>query len=112
MRHQISLKQEEELKKALDAIHIDLEDGPNGDKLVILNGEDVSEEIRQMHVSDFVSEVSAVPLVRETLLVQQRALGDRRNVVMDGRDIGTRVFPKANLKIFMTADPLVRAQRR
>src|SRR5690606_26791021 len=79
---------------------------------IFLNNEDVSEEIRQMHVSDYVSEVSAVKAVRSAMVSQQQKLGQRRNIVMDGRDIGTTVFPEADLKVFMTADPKVRAERR
>src|SRR5690606_17618365 len=92
-------------------IHIDMQ-YLDGRVVVLLNGEDVSEEIRQMHVSEMVSEVSALKQVRTAMVAQQQSLGKRRNLVMDGRDIGTQVFPQADLKLFMTADPLVRAKRR
>lgn len=96
---------------ALDNIHIDFI--PNTEKTqILLNGEDVSDEIRQMEVSEMVSEVSAIKEVRKAMVAQQQQLGARRNIVMDGRDIGTTVFPDADLKIFMTADPLIRANRR
>lgn len=79
---------------------------------ILLNGEDVSEEIRLMHVSNMVSEVSAIKEVRTAMVAQQQQLGKTKHIVMDGRDIGTTVFPDANLKIFMTASPSVRAERR
>ena len=79
---------------------------------VILNGEDVEREIRTMKVSGLVSKVSAIKEVREKMVALQRQMGKRKAVVMDGRDIGTHVFPKAELKLFMIADPDVRAKRR
>lgn len=78
----------------------------------LLNGIDIEEEIRSMEVSNMVSPVSAISIVREFLVDQQRLIGKNKGVVMDGRDIGTVVFPDAELKIFMTAKPEVRAQRR
>ena len=77
-----------------------------------LNGEDVEGEIRSMHVSGFVSRIAAIPEVRSYLVALQQEMGRRKGVVMDGRDIGTVVFPDAELKIFMTADAEIRAQRR
>ncbi len=77
-----------------------------------LNGEDVSVEIRGMAVSNAVSKVASISKIRTFLVVQQRILGTRQNIVMDGRDIGTVVFPNADLKLFLTADPNIRAQRR
>lgn len=77
-----------------------------------LNGENVEKEIRQMEVSRFVSRVAAVPQVREILVAQQQEMGKEKGIVMDGRDIGTVVFPDAELKIFMTASAEERAQRR
>jgi len=79
---------------------------------VFLNGEDVEREIRTMEVSDLVSKVSAIREVREKMVAAQRKMGKRKGVVLDGRDIGTHVFPKAELKLFMIADPDVRAKRR
>lgn len=79
---------------------------------VYLNGENVEKEIRTLEVSSFVSQVAAVPEVRTFLVKKQRKLGEDKGVVMDGRDIGTVVFPNAELKIFMTASEQVRAQRR
>lgn len=77
-----------------------------------LNGELVENEIRGMEVSSHVSPIAAVPFVRKALVAQQQAMGKDKGVVMDGRDIGTVVFPDAELKIFVTASPEVRAQRR
>lgn len=79
---------------------------------VFLNGENVEREIRTMRVSDLVSKVSAIKEVREKMVALQRKMGKRKGVVLDGRDIGTQVFPKAELKLFMIADPDVRAKRR
>jgi cytidylate kinase len=79
---------------------------------IFLNGENVEEEIRTMRVSRFVSKVSGVREVREKMLILQRRMGRSKAVILDGRDIGTRIFPKAELKIFMTADNDVRARRR
>jgi len=77
-----------------------------------LNGENVEHEIRLMPVSSVVSKVSSIKEVREKMVDLQRQMGKRKGVVMDGRDIGSNVFPKAELKLFMTADPEVRARRR
>lgn len=79
---------------------------------VVLNGENVERSIRSMEVSDNVSKVSSIKQVREKMVALQRQMGKSKGVVMDGRDIGTHVFPKAELKLFMIADPEVRARRR
>lgn len=79
---------------------------------ILLNGEEVSEEIRQMPVSENVSEVSANKQVRHDMVKQQQRMGKSKNIVMDGRDIGTAVFEDAQVKFFMTADPKIRAERR
>ena len=79
---------------------------------IYLNGSNVEGRIRSIAVSDLVSAVSAVPEVREKLVALQQEMGRERGIVMDGRDIGTVVFPDAELKIFLTADPAVRARRR
>lgn len=111
LRHNIELNNQEAVESALQNIHIDFV--PNAVRTEIhLNDEDVSEETRQMYISDKVSEVSALKAVRKAMVAQQQKLGSRRNIIMDGRDIGTTVFPDADLKIFMTADPKVRAARR
>ena len=77
-----------------------------------LNGELVETEIRQMEVSNHVSPIAAIPFVRSFLTDQQKAMGEEKGIVMDGRDIGTAVFPQAELKVFVTASARVRAQRR
>lgn len=79
---------------------------------VLLNGERVDDAIRSVEVSQWVSKVSSIKEVRQKMVELQRAMGSNKGVVMDGRDIGTVVFPDAELKIFVTAEPKVRAQRR
>ncbi|WP_205600286.1 MULTISPECIES: (d)CMP kinase [Sphingobacterium] len=111
LRNTIDYTDHDAVVSALEDIHIDFV--PNTDKVqIFLNNEDVSEDIRKMEISDNVSEVSAIKEVRQAMVSQQQKLGQKRNIVMDGRDIGTTVFPDADLKIFMTADPNVRAERR
>jgi|SRR5690554_1280980 len=88
-----------------------MEDSENGAH-IFLNGIDVEAHIRNLGVSDFVSAIAAVPEVRTKLVAQQQKIGEAKGVVMDGRDIGTVVFPKAELKIFMIAPADVRAKRR
>ena len=111
MRNKIDCTDSAAVLQALDQIHIDFV--PSTDQVqIFLNDEDVSEAIRKMEVSDNVSEVSAIKEVRKAMVTQQQALGKKRNIVMDGRDIGTTVFPDADLKIFMTANVDVRAERR
>lgn len=90
-------------------IHFDRVDGQNH---VFLNGADVEREIRTMRVSNHVSQVAAIPAVRDAMVLQQQAMGARKGIVADGRDIGAVVFPDAELKIFLSADPEVRASRR
>ena len=80
--------------------------------LVCLNGEVVEEEVRTLEVSSHVSSIDALPFVREALTRQQQRMGEEKGIVMDGRDIGTVVFPQAELKVFVTASAEVRAQRR
>lgn len=84
----------------------------NGMNITLLNEEEVEDEIRSMEVSSKVSDYSAVKAIRQHLVLQQQQMGEKGGVVLDGRDIGTVVFPDAELKIFMTADPEIRAQRR
>jgi cytidylate kinase len=83
-----------------------------GKNTTFLNGENVEEEIRRLEVSENVSPVSTIAEVRHEMVIQQRENGKNKGIVMDGRDIGTVVFPAAELKIFMTASPEIRAQRR
>ena len=104
-------KDKDGIARLIDEVNIDIryEDGVQH---MILNGADVTGEIRTPEMSMYASGVSAQPCVRAFLLDMQRQLARTHSVVMDGRDIGTVVFPNAELKIFMTADPAIRAQRR
>lgn len=100
------------LIESLPDIHIDFKVGADKSQVTMLNGEVVEAEIREMTVSSYVSVVAAIPEVREAMVDIQRKLGENGGVVMDGRDIGTTVFPGAALKVFVTASPEVRARRR
>jgi cytidylate kinase len=109
----INLTNPKAIEKALNEINITFHYNPKTQQNeVFLNGVNVEKEIRKMRISDKVSEVSAIPAVRHAMVAQQQKMGKKRGIVMDGRDIGTRVFPDAELKIFMTADINVRAARR
>ena len=96
----------------LPTISLDFQRGPEGENLAVLNGEVVEADIRTMEVNRIVSRVSSIPAVRRQLVAQQQRMGQGQSLVMDGRDIGTVVFPHAELKIFMTADSDIRAARR
>jgi CMP/dCMP kinase len=99
--------------KGLKDIEITFDyDQENERNITFLCGENVEEEIRKLEVSENVSPVSAIPEVRQAMVLIQRKMGENKGIVMDGRDIGTVVFPYAELKIFMIADPEIRAQRR
>jgi cytidylate kinase len=111
IRKKIDLNDAIAVEEALNEIHINFE-YRDEQTFVFLNEEDVSEEIRQMPVSEKVSQVSAIKAVRTEMVRQQQRMGKSKNIIMDGRDIGTVVFPDATLKFFMTADPLIRAERR
>lgn len=109
----VSLTNPNEIENALKEIEIEFRHNPKTQKSdTYLNGINVEQEIRQMTVSDKVSEVSAISQVRRFLVAQQQKMGKKKGIVMDGRDIGTVVFPEAELKIFMTAEMAVRAKRR
>ena len=95
----------------LPDIHIDFVQTSEGQH-VTLNGEDVESLIRTLEVGNMASQISTIKEVRAFLVAQQQAMGDKKGIVMDGRDIGTVVFPDAELKIYMTADAMVRAERR
>lgn len=113
IKHKIDLKNVLDVEEALRQIDISFEYNIESAKNeTYLNGKNVETEIRQMEVSNLVSPVSEISKVRRKLVEQQRKMGDGRGVVMDGRDIGTVVFPNAELKIFMTADLQVRSERR
>lgn len=96
----------------LPSLSISFERTEDGELHTFLNGKDVEKEIRTMEVSGHVSPVSTLGFVREAMVAQQQAMGQKKGVVMDGRDIGTTVFPQAELKVFVTARPEVRAMRR
>ncbi|TDI64051.1 MAG: (d)CMP kinase [Bacteroidetes bacterium] len=113
LKNYIKLTNPKLVRKSLDNIELEFEHGGRQQECEIyLNGINVSKEIRGIFVTDKVSEVSALPQVREKMVTQQRKFGKRKGLVMDGRDIGTVVFPEAELKIFMTAELRVRAARR
>ena len=97
---------------AMPDIHIDFRPMPDGSQHTMLNGRDVETEIRQLRVSDNVSPISAIKEVRDALTAMQRRFGVEKGIVMDGRDIGSTVFPDAELKIFVNASAETRAQRR
>lgn len=99
------------LTAALDDIHIDFLPCTDGQH-TLLNGRDVEKEIRSLRVSSSVSPVAVIPAVRHALVAQQQAFGNERGIVMDGRDIGTTVFPDAELKIYVNAPAETRARRR
>lgn len=103
----------DDLKEMLSQVNVSFKlNAATGLPETYLNGEMVERDIRGMEVSSHVSPIAAIPFVREALVAQQKAMGKEKGVVMDGRDIGTVVFPDAELKIFVTASPEVRAKRR
>src|SRR5690625_1258122 len=110
----IPLEDGEELQNALKKIVLsfDKKKETAGKKEICLNGKNVEEEIRKMEDSVKVREVAALPAVRKIAVEEQRNIGKKSGVVMDGRDIGTVVFPDAELKIFLTAKPEIRIERR
>ncbi|MGY4384920.1 cytidylate kinase [Pedobacter sp. UYP24] len=111
IRHKIDAKEKDLVKNALQHIELNFH-ARDYESHITLNGEEVSEEIRQMPVSESVSYVSANKFVRREMVKQQQRMGKSKSIVMDGRDIGTTVFPDAQIKFFMTADPKIRAERR
>ncbi|MBQ7878292.1 MAG: (d)CMP kinase [Bacteroidaceae bacterium] len=103
----------EKLKASMHKIRITFEcDTETKNSITFLNGENVETEIRSLRVSRIVSKVAALDFVRSEMIAQQREMGKQKGFVMDGRDIGTTVFPDAEMKIFVTASAEVRAQRR
>lgn len=111
-RKGVEPKPSDEVEKLLNEITVDLTFNDKGEQIVLLDGEDVSGLIRTPKASMMASRISAVPSVRTYLLDLQRNMAKSHNVIMDGRDIGTVVLPDANVKIFLTASPEARAQRR
>jgi len=116
MQHEIIRDEkfsEDEVLAAMNKIHLSFQVNPTTHlSEMYLNGKNVEKEIRGMDVSQYVSPISAIKGVREKIVAQQREFGKAKGIVMDGRDIGTNVFPDAELKIFMTANENIRAQRR
>lgn len=114
LRNQIDIHHPEMVSEALSNISISFEVDPSShEQSILLNGENVEQEIRvNPRVAGAVSEVSAISEVRRFLVKQQQEMGKEKALVMDGRDIGTVVFPNADLKLFVTADSKIRAQRR
>ena len=100
-----------DLLAQLDNIRINFIQTPEGQH-VTLNGEDVESSIRTLEIGNLASQISTIKKVRAFLVAQQQAMGEKKGIVMDGRDIGTVVFPNAELKLFLTASPEVRAERR
>ena len=111
IRNNIKLEEQEKIIASLENIEIDMKN-EGGEQKVFLNGEDVSKQIRSKEVSQIVSQVSSIKEVRYKMVEVQRKLAQGKDVIMEGRDITTVVFPEANVKIYMDADERVRAQRR
>lgn len=113
LRNDVNLDDESAVNKALNNLKIDFRFNEELQKSeTYLNDENVEDEIRTMYVSEKVSVISAIAQVRKAMVSQQQQMGEEKAVVLDGRDIGTVVFPNAELKVFMTTDVKVRAQRR
>lgn len=113
LRNHIDWTDKKEVQAALKEIHLDFQyNEKNGISEIYLNDENVEYVIRDLVIAEKVSDVAAIKEVRSFAVAQQQKLGEKKGIVMDGRDIGTVVFPKAELKIFMTADNAVRVERR
>jgi CMP/dCMP kinase len=113
LRNSIDFDKKEEIDEALKNIQLEFEYNPKTQQSeILLNGEQVEYLIRDLLVAEKVSEVAAIKEVRELAVAQQQLMGKKKGIIMDGRDIGTTVFPKAELKLFMTADIAVRVERR
>lgn len=113
LRNHVDWTDEKEVIQALSNITLEFDYNPASEKSeILLNGENVEYVIRDLVVAEKVSEVAAIKTVREFAVAQQQKMGEKKGIVMDGRDIGTVVFPNAELKIFMTADNAVRVERR
>lgn len=113
LRKNIGASQKETILKELPNIHLTfVYDASLGINAIHLNGENIELEIREMYVSSSVSQYATIPEIRALAVAQQQRMGQEKGIVMDGRDIGTVVFPNAELKIFMTASPEVRVERR
>ena len=108
----ISPKDTDGVERYIDELTVEIEYDDEGVQHMIMNGMDVSDDIRTQDISQKASQVAAQSVVRDVLLDMQRSVAKKHNVIMDGRDIGTVVLPNADVKIFLTADPEVRAKRR
>ena len=111
LNHDINVADHEAMSGFIDTLNIDFIERA-GNRLTRLNGKIVEEEIRQQRISDIVSQTAIIGAVRTRLVALQRQLSERHHVIMDGRDIGTVVFPNADIKFFLTADVEVRVNRR
>lgn len=111
LENKINYREKSEVLKSLNNISVSLKN-ENFSQTIFLNGVDVTQKIRTNEISMLSSEISVIPEVRQFLLKLQRDIAKENNVVIDGRDIGTVVLPNADVKIFLTADPKVRAKRR
>lgn len=111
LKENIKIEDRDKIIKLLDKVKIDIK-GNNLNPIFLLNGEDVTKEIRSFEVTQIVSQISSIPDVRIKLVELQRELAKGKNVIMDGRDIGTYVFPNADVKIYLDASAETRAQRR
>jgi len=113
LRNQVDINNELAIENALSAIHLEFKlNAASLNNEIWMNGENVDALIRDIKVAERVSETAALAKVRDFAVAQQRLIGQDKGIVMDGRDIGSVVFPSAELKIFMTADPEIRVQRR
>jgi len=113
LRNHVDWTNRQDVKKALKQINIEFQKKPKNEiSEMYLNGENVEYVIRDLVVAEKVSEIAAIREVREFAVAQQQKMGEHKGIIMDGRDIGTVVFPHAELKIFMTADSSVRVERR
>ncbi len=110
--HHVVMTNPKEVDRAMASMKVSFRSNAPGMNETYLNNQNVESEIREMRVADSVSEVSVLPAVRKALVEQQRKMGKAKGIVMDGRDIGTVVFPRAELKMFLTANIMVRAFRR
>jgi len=113
LRNHVDWTNKKEVKRALQEINIEFQNNLKTEtSTIFLNGENVEYVIRDLVVAEKVSEIAAIKEVREFAVAQQKNMGKQKGIIMDGRDIGTVVFPRAELKIFMTADSSVRVERR
>jgi cytidylate kinase len=113
LRNQVDWDKKKEVEKAIENINLEFEFNPkSGQSEILLNGENIEYLIRDLLVAEKVSDIAAIKEVRTFAVDAQKKMGKKKGIVMDGRDIGTTVFPKAECKFFMTADIAVRVERR